>query len=80
MILLLLTLTLSQGLNNWLFTIGVLSQNDFYVHNTRDKFQGQKSHIRKDIQNLPTCGTMRNHFNIANFDTLPRAKMFFYLP
>jgi hypothetical protein len=42
------------------------------------KIQGRNNHIRKDIQNLPTCVAMRNHFNIANFDTLPRAK-FIYL-
>ncbi len=43
-----------------------------------DKFQGQKSHIKKNIQDLPTCVAMRNHFTIANFDTLPKAEFFLF--
>jgi len=61
-----------QWLKNCIFTLIFLSQNDFYVNNMCDKI-----HIKKDIQNLPTCVIMRNHFTIASFDTLLRAKCFF---
>jgi len=55
-----------------------LSKNHFYVNNMCAKFQGKKSHTKKDIQNLPTYVAVRNHFTSTNFDTLPRTKFFFF--
>jgi len=49
------TLTASQELKNWYFTRKFLSQHHLYVNNTYTKFQGQKIHQKKDIQNLPRC-------------------------
>jgi len=49
------TLTTSQELKNWYFTMKFLSHHHVYVNNTCTKFQGQKIHPKKDVQNLPTC-------------------------
>jgi len=73
----LLTLTPSQGLRNFLFTMKFLSQNYFYVNNMCDKFESQKNLIKKDIQNLSACLDMRNHFTTTNFDTLPKGWILF---
>jgi len=54
----------------------ILLQNSFYVNSMCAKFQGQKSNTKKDIQNLPTCVVVRNHFTLANFDTLPKTEFF----
>jgi len=58
-----------------------LEQKLLYVNNICSKFQGQKVNTKKGINNLPTCVVLRNnrgnHFNTANFDTLPRAMNFF---
>jgi len=70
------TLTPSQGLKIFLFTMKFFPQSDFYVNNLFDKFQSQNIYTKKDIQKLPTCIAVRNHFNIANFDTLLRAEFF----
>jgi len=53
------TLTASQGLKNWYFTMNFLSQHHLYFNNTCTKCQGQKFHQKKDIQNLPTCVAMK---------------------
>jgi len=37
-------------------------QDHLYVNNISAKFQGQKIHTQKDIQNLPTCVVMRMIF------------------
>jgi len=52
-------------------------QSEFYVNDICENFQSQKSYTQKDIQNLPTCIAVRNHFNIANFDTLLKGYIFF---
>jgi len=62
---------------NCLFTMKLLLYNLFYVDNMYEKFQGQKSLKKKDIQNLPTWVALRIHFSTANFDTLRRAEIFF---
>jgi len=41
-----------------------------YVDNMCAKFQGQKIHMKKDIQNLPTCVVVRmifSAFGIVSF-------------
>jgi len=38
------TLTASQELKNWYFTMKFFSQHHLYVNNTCTKFQGQKIH------------------------------------
>jgi len=48
------TLTASQELKNWYFTTKCLPQHHLYVSNMYTKFQGQKIHQKKVIQNLST--------------------------
>jgi len=49
------TLTPSQGLKIFFFTMNFFAQHRLYVNNMHDKFKGQKIKEKKDIQNLPTC-------------------------
>jgi len=49
------TLIAFQGLKNWYFTMNFLSQHHIFVNKACRKFQGQKFHLKKDVQNLPTC-------------------------
>jgi len=62
---------------NFLFTMKFFRQFFLYVNNICDKFKGQKSHTKEDMQNLPTYVAVRIHFNTTNFDTLPRAEFSF---
>jgi len=40
-----------------------LAEDNLYVDNMCDKFQGQKIHPEKHIQNLPTCVVARMIFS-----------------
>jgi len=53
------TLKASRELKNWYLTIK-LKKNHLYDNNMCTKFQVQKIHYKKDIQNLPTCVAVRN--------------------
>jgi len=53
------TLTPSQGLKNYFFTVKFFTWNPLYVVNIWSKFQVEKIHPQKDIQNLPTCVVVR---------------------
>jgi len=62
--------------DNYLFTMKILSIFFSMLITCVPNFEAKKV-TQKDIQNLPTCVALRNHFNIANFDTLPRTEIVF---
>jgi len=69
------TLTASQGLKNCLFTIKKFYKVISMLIKFVTYFKAKKD-TQKDIQNLPTCIGVRNHFNTTSFDTLLRAEFF----
>jgi hypothetical protein len=64
------TLTPSQGLIFYLFTMTYFSQDHLYANNMCAKFEGQKIYTTKDIHNLPTCVVVgnngENHFTATH--------------
>jgi len=67
----------SRELKNWYFTVNFLSQHHLYGNNTCIKFQGQKIHQKKDIQNLPTRVAVRKFSLLSNLTPSQRLKFFF---
>jgi len=66
------TLTASQELKNWNFTMEFLSQHHLYVNYTCTKFQGQKIHQKKGYSKSTNMCSCEIFFIVANFDSLPR--------
>jgi len=72
------TLTPSQGLKNWFFTLIFLSWDHLYIENMSSKFQVQKIYTKKIFEIYQHVKLWEN-FHSTNFDTFPKAKkMFFY--
>jgi len=53
-----------KRLRNCLFTIKILAQHDLHDKNNNAKFQGQKIHQNKVIQNLPTLVVVVEKFSL----------------
>ena len=70
------TLTPSQRLRNCLFTMKFLAQHDLYDNNNHAKFQGQKIHQNKVIQNLPTLVAAVERFSLLPTLTTSKIELF----
>jgi len=71
------TLIASRELKNWYFTMKFLSQH-LYVNNTCTKFQGQKIHQKKYIQNLPICVAVKKNSLLPTLTTFQGLKIYFF--
>jgi len=72
------TLIAFQELKNWYFTTKVLPQHHLYVNNTCTKFQSQKIHQNKVIQNLPTWVVVENFSLLPTLTTSQGLKKMFF--
>jgi len=54
-----------------------LKQHDLYDNNNHAKFQGQKIHGKKVIQNLPTLVVVVESFSLLPIDNLSKIELFF---
>jgi len=72
------TLRGSRELKIWYFTTKFLPQLDIYVNNTWSKFQGQKIHHLKVIQNLPTWIVVEFFSLLPTFTASQGLEFFFF--
>ena len=72
------TLTPSTGLKICFFTLKFWGQHHLYVDNIHTKFQVQRTHKTKDIEDQLPWGSCEKRVTAANFDTLPRIEEIFF--